>query len=36
MTFKVGIVSSFDVLCGNATYSEEIVNGLSSTVNTVK
>lgn len=26
---KFGIVSSFDVLCGNATYSEAIANGLS-------
>ena len=25
---KFGIVSSFDVLCGNATYSEAIANGL--------
>jgi len=26
---KYGIVSSFDTLCGNATYSEEIAKGLS-------
>jgi len=29
MKLKFGIVSSFDVLCGNATYSEAIANGLS-------
>jgi glycosyltransferase involved in cell wall biosynthesis len=26
---KIGVVSSFDVLCGNATYSNEIINGLN-------
>ncbi len=29
MNAKFGVVSSFDVLCGNATYSEAIANGLS-------
>lgn len=28
MKSKFGVVSSFDVLCGNATYSEAIANGL--------
>lgn len=36
MAFKVGIVSSYNVLCGNATYSQVIVDGLLKDVEAVK
>lgn len=36
MKSKFGIVSSFDVLCGNATYSEAIAKGLESDFDVVK
>lgn len=36
MTFKLGIVSSYDVLCGNATYSQALLDGLPSNYEAVK
>lgn len=36
MAFKVGIVSSYNVLCGNATYSQALVDGLPTDVEAVK
>lgn len=36
MTFKLGIVSSYDVLCGNATYSQALLDGLPMDVEAVK
>ena len=36
MTFKFGIVSTFNVLCGNATYSQALLDALSEHVDSVK
>lgn len=36
MTFRLGIVSSFNVLCGNATYSQALLDGLPESIEPVK
>ena len=36
MVFKLGIVSSYDVLCGNATYSQALLDGMPDSVDSVK
>ncbi|WP_139117708.1 hypothetical protein, partial [Endozoicomonas atrinae] len=33
---KIGIISSFDVLCGNATYANAIVEGVSKKIDVMK